>query len=303
MKIVISKLLQAGASVKNYCFANGLIKPHSVGVPVISVGNLAAGGRGKTSLVQWLATQFDQPAVLTRGYRSQLEHKTPKLIDAHCDPKVCGDEPALIARMQQAPLVFVGKNRCESAKMAALKGAKVIILDDGMQYRYLKRDVEIVLVNEKDFTGKEFLRERLSELKRADLVVIMGVDDRNALSVLLKDIERYTDAPVCAVRYRLNPMHGKKIAAFCALGNPERFFEDLKSAGAEIVATMVKRDHLPFKERELAELASQADLLVCTAKDWVKLKNIDLPIECVHAELEWVFGKEHIQRIVDETMD
>ena len=303
MKILASKLICAGAKVKNYCFANGLIRPHAVDAFVISVGNLAAGGRGKTSVVQWLVEQIDGAAVLTRGYRSQMEHGMPKLIDAGCDPKVCGDEPALIARMPQAPMVFVGKNRCASAKMALQEGAKVIILDDGMQYRYLKRDVEIVLVNEKDFTGKEFLRESLNELKRADLVVIMGKDDRNAASVLLKDIKHCTDAPVCAVRYRLSPMHGKKVAAFCALGNPKQFFEDLKAAGAEVVATMVKRDHRPFTRRELARFASQADLLVCTAKDWVKLKNIDLPIECAHAKLEWVFGKEHMERIVDEVMD
>jgi len=303
LKKLASKAIQTAATIKNYCFSKGLIQPHEVAIPVISVGNIAAGGSGKTSLVQWLVREIKDVAVLTRGYRSQMEHKSPGLINSQCDPRICGDEPAMLARMKESPLVYVGKNRCASAKMAAEDGAKVLVLDDGMQYRYLKRNFEIVLVTQDDFNGKSFLRENFRSLERADLIVVMGADDKNSVSMLLRDIAHFTKAPVCGVRYRLSPMKGQKVAAFCALGNPQRFFNDLEKAGAEIVAKMVKPDHCAFSKQELAELAREAEVLVCTAKDMVKLQNIDLPVVCAHAELEFTFGKRHIERIVYEVMD
>ena len=290
------------------CFDQALLKPFTVPVPVISVGNLAAGGTGKTSLVMWLAERLNQPAILIRGYRSQLERQMPQLIDHTTCVSVCGDEAALLARMDKRPLVFVGKNRKLSAQMATDARAKVIILDDGMQYRYLDRQFEIVLVTRHDLEGKSFLREHPKALKRADLVVLMAQDDKNVSNVLLSKLNRFTKAPICGVQYELPSMKGEQIAAFCAIGRPQQFFDSLRRAGAEIMATRVKPDHRTFLPSELNALAKKAKgarMLVCTAKDRVKIvsDDLDLPLKVAHAKLKFLFGKEHLERIMYEVMD
>lgn len=307
MKKLASLVCCAGAFIKNVCFEVGLITPKRVQVPVISVGNLAFGGTGKTPIVAWLVQRLKDPAVLSRGYRGQYEHSAPQIIDASCSPSLCGDEPALIARMKEKPLVVVGKNRCQSADLAIANGAKVIILDDGMQYRYLHRSYEIVVIPcSQPFQGG--LREFPRAIKRADLVVISGIDDKNHTDVVLKELAQLTSAPVCGVRYELASFEGKKVAAFCAIGWPKRFFADLKRAGAEVVATKVKPDHSSFSVAELrafAESADQAQLLVCTAKDAVKLGEVDLPLPLTvaDAKLEFVFGEQHLHKVVYEVMD
>ncbi len=300
---MINWILWTGAAVKNWLIDRGWIQTMRSELPVISVGNLAPGGSGKTALVQWLAERLNEPAVLTRGYKSQLEYKSPTLIGSIVDPKICGDEPAMLARLAVQPKVIVGKNRRKSAKLAKAVGARVIILDDGMQYRYLRRDVEIVMLSKNDLDGK-ILRESPRALKRADLIVIMDAYDKNDCSVLLRKLARITSAPVVGAHYELPNLQGQDVAAFCALGKPERFFEDLKRAGANVVATKAKRDHKAFSEVELKAFAKATGAkLVCTRKDGVKLKNIDIPITVIDADLNFAFGYEHIEGMLREIMD
>lgn len=253
-------------------------------VPVISVGNLALGGTGKTALVEYLVKRLEQPAVLTRGYRSEMEHQKPQLIDAACDARLCGDEPALLAK---SSMVVVGKNRCEGAQVAMDAGAKVLVMDDGMQHRYLKRDLNIVIIDRSRLT-----REPLTALKRADLV--MTFEEDPAFFDLIK---KYTDAPMVGVRYQIEPIEGP-VAAFCAIGNPKRFFNGLEKAGATLIARRSKRDHSAFSEKELQALHAKAPL-VCTRKDYVKLKT-SLPVRCVDAKLEFTFGKEHLDKMLEK---
>ena len=260
---------------------------------MISVGNIAFGGRAKTAFVEYLADRLDGIAILTRGYRSKMEHQSPTIIDSTTDPKVCGDEPALLARLKSQPIVVVGKNRCEGAKIAEKAGAKVIVLDDGFQHRYLMRDLNVVMISSEDLEGTAFLRESPKALRRADLIVVIGEcsDER---------IAQFSDAPVAGVKYVLPQMNGEKMAAFCALGSPKQFFESLQTTGAEVVSTLSKRDHAAFSQTELlafCEKAQGAQKLVCTRKDAIKLEKfpLPLPIEIIDAKLEFTFGKEHLE--------
>ncbi|MCB1117278.1 MAG: tetraacyldisaccharide 4'-kinase [Chlamydiia bacterium] len=300
---MINWILWSGAAIKNWFIDRGWVASMRSQLPVISVGNLAPGGSGKTAFVQWLVERLDKPAVLTRGYKSQLEHRRPTLIDSKTDPKVCGDEPAMLAQLPCRPMVIVGKNRRAGAQLAKDVGARILILDDGMQYRYLKRDIEIVMLSKDDLDGK-ILREPPTALKRADLIVIMDAYDKNECNVLLQKLAHITHAPVAGAHYVLPNLQGQDVAAFCALGRPDRFFQDLKRAGANVVATRFKRDHKAFTEAELKAFAKAAGTqLVCTRKDGVKLGQIDIPITVIDAGLNFAFGYEHIEEVLREIMD
>ncbi len=299
----LSYLYRTGVALRNEAYDLGLLKAHDVGLPVISIGNIIAGGTGKTPFVKFLAQEFSKKfkiAIVSRGYRSKIEQTSQVFqVTPEMDVAYCGDEAYWLARDLPEVQVWVGKNRVDSAKFAKKNGAEMVLMDDGMQHRKLKRNIEIVLVDGEDPFGKGFflprglLRDSPARLKNADCIVVLKPSSKT----LEQELRRFTQAPIVfAERVTETSLKGKKAAVFCAIGKPQKFLQSVREAGGEIVASFFKPDHDPFYPEELKKFAEEslADVLVCTEKDHVKLPSdfhCRLPIIALTSHLK-ISGNE-----------
>jgi tetraacyldisaccharide 4'-kinase len=323
---VSSFLYASGVALRHGAYRLKILPTRRVPSLVISIGNIACGGTGKTPFVRRLAQELAvtrKVAILSRGYRSSFEHcASSVLISGENRPlfpaALCGDEPYLLASSLPQVDVWVGKHRVGAARLAAEQGAEVVILDDGMQYRKLERDCEIVILDGEDlFAGGRFipagrLREFPYRLKGADLVVINHARADIPLAHYQEKLRVFTDAPLITVRTRSSVQKGSSIAnrrvgVFCALGRPQRFFRSVQEFPAEIVATLTTSDHTRFSDEELRRFATQcrekkAEALVCTAKDAVKLDSLhflDLPLVVLDAEMDILEGDAAWQNLLN----
>ncbi|MEM8979514.1 MAG: tetraacyldisaccharide 4'-kinase [Pseudomonadota bacterium] len=252
-------------------------------LPVICVGNLNAGGTGKTPTVLALAAHLKgkgfEPAVLSRGHGGTLTTAT-QVRPEHTAQEV-GDEPRLIA--ESLPC-FVGRDRGETARLAEATNASVLILDDGFQNQTLHKDLNLVIVNAKRGFGNGRvipagpLREPVNlGLARADAVVSIGPEiDQEAFS---------NTWPLPAACPRLMaefevlptgmPWQNMPCIAFAGIGNPEQFFQTLKGLGTDIKRSVALGDHQPLTPALMTRLKEDARKkgaqLVTTEKDAVRL--------------------------------
>jgi tetraacyldisaccharide 4'-kinase len=268
-------------------------------VPVISIGNLAVGGTGKTPLVAWIARHLQAdglvPAIVSRGYRGRAG-PGPLVVSTGEGPRVnartCGDEPHLLARSLRGVIVIVGADRIEGARCAAAAGAGVVLLDDGFQHRRIARNLDIVVLDARaPFGSGHFfpwgiLRERPASLVRAHLVVLTRVREGDRAGSAI-DLVRATGYSGSIVRsgHRSVGFHdavGAPCAspasalAFCGIGDPDLFRDDLKAAGCDTAAFRVFRDHHPYTlsrwEALIAEAKTLGVPLVTTDKDFSRVQ-------------------------------
>lgn len=258
-----------GASV---AFKAAHASPYRAPMPVICVGNLTAGGSGKTPVAiaigEMLKAQGHRPVFLTRGYGGKAA--APVLVKPHHGARIVGDEALLLART--APTI-VARDRAVGAARAAEAKADVLVMDDGHQNFALAKDLSLVVVD----GGGGFqngmvlpagpLREPVAQgLKRADAVIIIGDGE--------PDLRGYA-GPV--LRARLAPLpndfSGRRVFAFAGIGRPRKFFDTLKAAGALVAGTQDFADHHNYDAQDLQGLRDQAkgDLLVTTEKDLVRI--------------------------------
>jgi tetraacyldisaccharide 4'-kinase len=316
MKGPCSKLYQTGVRFRHFLYDRQLIQKKFAKQPVISIGNVVAGGTGKTQVALFLADLLSRDyktAILSRGYRSHAEHAKDPLVVDICKHNfaLCGDEPWLLASRLGSTFVVVNKNRFKSAQKAEQLGAQVLILDDGMQHRKLHRDFEIVVVDGKrplkHFLPKGELREDLNRLKGANLILFMGTPSEE----LEKQVASYTSAPHVVMRitpqgiFHINgeaieTVNGKKIALFCGIGNPQRFVQTIEELGASVVASFFSPDHCLLTKRQMEQFSAfaakrGATLLLCTEKDKVKLcpnsrDNLDsgMPFQDLPLPIGWI---------------
>ena len=214
--------------------------------PVVSVGNLSVGGAGKTPLVISLARLLAQegwnPDVLSRGYGRS--GKKPERVDAAGDASRFGDEPLLIAQETGMP-VYVGASRYEAGLLAEADGQPHLhLLDDGFQHRQLARTVDVVVMHRTDLTQNLLpagrLREPLSSLRRADVVVLRQEDDE--LEATVRTHMR-PGGHLWRVRRTLRVPPLKRALAFCAIARPLEFYAALTTAGVEVTERVSFRDH------------------------------------------------------------
>ena len=247
------------------------------GIPVIVVGNIVAGGSGKTPLVIWIAEFLKKngwsPGIVSRGYGTR--ETQPRAATIASDASDVGDEPIVLSRRSGCP-VWVGVDRVAAVRAlrAQHEDVDVVILDDGLQHYRLRRDIEIAVVDSRGF-GNGFLlpagplREPAWRLRTVDAVVANGFTKDRAYSMSLQGdtFHRMTDSNE---RRAAAAFAGQKVHAVAGIGDPNRFFMHLVKLGVKPVPHPFP-DHHPFKPQDL-DFGADAQV-VMTEKDAVKLRH------------------------------
>lgn len=328
----LSWLYGLGVYFRNRLYEKGWMRRYVPPVPlVISVGNIVAGGTGKTPVTLLLAGAFYERfkvAILSRGYRSKIEKlDMPVLLCEGQGPifpaSYCGDEPYLFAQRLPKAIVIVGGNRKKASFLAAKAGVQAILLDDGMQHRRLARDFDVVVVDVGDpfgqgyFLPRGFLRDDICSLARANLIILNHIHDTDLFNSVKMQLKPYSLAPIIGTKgyvVAIRDLKGEEIVLpkeecvgmFCAIAHPEYFQRTLQQEGLKVVNEYILADHDSVHDKKLEQFAEMslkkgARWLICTEKDRVKLHdplNLALPILWVQLELRVIAGLEDWQHFL-----
>ncbi|MGI9305928.1 MAG: tetraacyldisaccharide 4'-kinase [Gammaproteobacteria bacterium] len=286
----LSVLFGAAAAARRALYARGVLPSFRAGAPVAVVGNLTAGGGGKTPLVIALVLELQRrgfsPGVAARGFGGKF---SGALMALHDTPWTqCGDEPLLIRRRTGAP-VCVCKNRAAAAQQLTAAGCDIIICDDGMQHYALSRDMEICAVNAQFGLGNGWLlpagplREGGGRLAQCAYVAVCGAGDfvypgAQPVAIITEGFYSLDGA----ARMAAEDFAGKKIAAIAGIAAPQRFFDSLRAAGIVPLEEYALRDHEKMDDKRLGEIA--ADIILLTEKDAVKYSAADSRLHYMRVE-------------------
>lgn len=271
----LSSIYGGVVRARNALYDRGILQQRRLEGAIVSVGNLSAGGSGKTPFVMLLGemlkargVKFD---VLSRGYGRRS--RGVRLVDPAGLPQEFGDEPLLIARKLQVPVV-VGEDRHAAGTFAESRfGRQLHLLDDGFQHRALARDFDIALVTPQDASDRLLpagrLREPRGSLARADAVVLTSGASAESFPVEGKLVWR---ARRGIIPQKVPP----RPVVFCGIARPQNFVMQLRAANIEPVAEAFYRDHHAYNEKDVRELLdlmrrSEAGGFVTTEKDAVNL--------------------------------
>ncbi len=261
---------------RNEFYDRGVLSARRLQGPVVSIGNIAAGGSGKTPFVIALGEMLKRRGVsfdvLSRGYGRKT--KGLALVDPDGNAADFGDEPLLIARSLGVSVV-IGEDRYAAGRFAEENfGPRLHLLDDGFQHRGLARDFDIVLVNSNDKQDALFpigrLREPLSALARADAIVLTNDASAEGLPLTHQKVWRVQ-------RDIVAPQVEEPCLAFCGIARPGYFFAQLRATGIEVAATRSFRDHHSYNRSDIrallaARLKAGATSFVTTEKDAINLE-------------------------------
>jgi tetraacyldisaccharide 4'-kinase len=261
---------------------------------VISVGNLASGGSGKTPVVAAIARMLrergERPVILTRGY-GRRERVDGVLVvsdgERVLEPVArSGDEPQLLARTLGGIPVLVSPDRYLAGSLAEHQfDATVSLLDDGFQHVQLERDIDLLLVSPEDLRDRVLpsghLREPLGAARFADALLVTGADEE-----VTQVARELAHARAFRVSPRYAHLHGpRRVVAFAGIARPERFFRALRTLGWDVTRELTYRDHHWFTARDLETITraareSDASAIITTEKDAVRLPAAtdDIPI-------------------------
>jgi tetraacyldisaccharide 4'-kinase len=302
----------AAATWRRRWYARHPDRQHRLTRPVVSVGNLAVGGSGKTPLVEYiarlLAAAGERPAILTRGYGRRHAGPGATVVSDGSRVLACvdesGDEPLMLARALQKDgvVVVVGADRYVSGMVAENRlGATVHILDDGFQHFSLARDVDLIATSEDDLADMPLpagrLRETLASASTADAALVdagyLPAAERVGRALGITTVFRVTRAqePPRMVRTGETVVvpAGSRVFAVAGIARPARFFSDLAASGWDVVGSLAFRDHHRFSRSDLIRIErearkSAAAIILTTAKDAVRLPPDhlhDLPVALV----------------------
>jgi tetraacyldisaccharide 4'-kinase len=287
MLLPLSGLYWLLITLRRCLYGMGLIGRHRAPVPVIIIGNITAGGTGKTPVTIWLAQELRDrgfsPGIVSRGYGGSRS-STSMRVDAASDPEVVGDEPVLLARRTGCPVV-VDANRARAAQMLVDESVNVIIADDGLQHYRLDRTYEICVIDGARGLGNRLLipagplRETIDRLSQVDQVIVNGqvgdmkgeltAVEQNAIEfqLLANEVSRLNGS----LTRPIEKFGGTTVHAVAAIGNPARFFDMLRAHGIQVIEHAL-RDHSKLTRADL-EFGDDFDVLM-TEKDAVKLDAI-----------------------------
>lgn len=278
----LAGLFRLVVTARRCAFRLGWMDSIRLPVPVIVIGNITAGGTGKTPLAIWLCGLLREhgyrPGIVSRGYGGQGQTLA---VDAHANPAIVGDEPVLLAQRTLCP-VWVGRDRAATARalLTAHPDCNLIVSDDGLQHYRLARDFELAVVDGLRGVGNELplpagpLRESARRLAEVDAVVINGESDL-ALPTALRFRMRLEGT---IFRNLLNPAFqaeaadfgNRRVHAVAGIGNPLRFFAQLQQLGLSFTAHAFP-DHHPYVPGDLE--FDDADAIVMTEKDAIKCRH------------------------------
>lgn len=306
----------AAVRVRNWRYDTGRAASERVGACVISVGNLTLGGTGKTPAVEWLARWLAarglRVALVSRGYGARHGGANDESLE-------------LAQKLPGVPHVL-DRDRVRGARRAIEEfGCHVIVLDDAFQHRRIHRDLDIVLVDALEPFGfghvfpRGTLREPLAGWRRADIIVLARAEsvDAAARAAIRAQVARYAPTAIWAEasyvpqrlvaadghEWPIAHLAGRRIAAFCGIGNPAGFRRSLAGLEYEVVAFREFADHFAYPPRDVEELARWADRLgvegvVCTCKDLVKIGDrygAATPLWALASRLEFLSGQAELE--------
>lgn len=247
-------------------------------LPVVVVGNLTAGGNGKTPVVIWLVQALQQrglrPGVVSRGYGGKAEHY-PLLVDHTTTALQAGDEPVLIAQRTGVPVAVAPKRREAVEALIAHHPVDLIITDDGLQHYALQRDIEIVVIDGVRRFGNGWwlpagpMRERADRLASVDGIIVNGgIANAGEIAMSLQPAQAVNmqSGARCALAELTH------VVAVAGIGHPPRFFATLKQQGLTPEAEIAFADHHAYSEAELQALTTARQTLLMTEKDAVKCR-------------------------------
>ncbi|HUI40406.1 MAG TPA: tetraacyldisaccharide 4'-kinase [Terriglobia bacterium] len=302
----LSRLYGVGAAMRGAAYRRGWLRRRRLNHPVISVGNLTAGGTGKTPLVRWIVERLQargfRPAILTRGYRRQNGPDAivvPPKPGRAPEPREVGDEAAWLARELPAVPIGVSADRYTTGRLIEENyPVDVFVLDDGFQHLALGRDLDVVVLDAtRGISDREVLpaglqREPCSALGRADVVVISRAElaDPAPLEAAVRGVR--PGARLARARTRLERLgdlasgkalsveewRGRPVHAFCGIGNPEAFFSDLRRWGFDVVRESVFPDHFAYRNLNFARTSPGGEVaaLLTTEKDLMNLQGLKI---------------------------
>ncbi len=309
------------ANIRNALYDRGTFRSHDLGARTISIGNITAGGTGKTPLVahvaEVLADAGEKVCILTRGYGRESSGRVlvSDIEQILADARTGGDEPIELARrLIGKAIVVADTDRVSAAAWAKDRfGITAFVLDDGFQHRRVRRDLDIVCIDATNPFGNGMLpvgtlREPLENLDRADVIVLTRCELAGDIREVTAGVEKHNRAAkifrarsVVSGTTELSQFFerldedsplgpGTSVIAFCALGNPDAFFGSLRQAGYDVKRTEVFRDHHYYTQTDIENLEREArelaiDTLLTTAKDAVKLAGLELSLPCYVFEI------------------
>lgn len=301
--VPFSWLYGCGVVLRNICFNRKVFRIDRINVPVISVGNISAGGTGKTPVVESIARTLNErnvrTAIVSRGYR-RTTHGMVVVSDGttvKATASESGDEPFQLAMRLPQTVVVVDTQRVRGAKYAVTNlGVKAIVLDDGFQHRAIHRDLDVVVIDasHSPFTMSMlpagYRRETLTSLKRADAVLLTKVKPSTNVEEVKEQIRKYSDAKIFTSTFtvaafrraktkfsvNLNSVRGKKAVAFCGIGQPESFRKSLEEIGVYVSSVLPFKDHHRYSRTDLRRISEEqvrlsAEYVVTTEKDIARL--------------------------------
>jgi tetraacyldisaccharide 4'-kinase len=289
---IVEPLYASAMKSRNRLYKTGLLRSHRLPVPVISIGNMTAGGTGKTPCVQWLFEQLSRlwmrPAILMRGYR-------------HAGSSI-SDEQVLLKDHLPGSIVHANSDRVTAAQDVLRDNPEIniFILDDGFQHHRLVRDFDLVLIDATNPFGygrvhpRGLLREPLTGFKRADALILTRSD--LVTPERLREIESQLIAhnhiaPIYHAHHQLSGLHeagltfpleklsGHRFFAVAGIARPEALFQQLSALPGEFVGHRWMPDHHHYTDLDLSDIQRQAsqvdaDLIIVTEKDWVKIRDL-----------------------------
>ncbi|NOY61878.1 MAG: tetraacyldisaccharide 4'-kinase [Gammaproteobacteria bacterium] len=266
------------AALRRYGYSKGYLAVKRFALPVIVVGNISVGGTGKTPLVIWLVERLRQagyrPAVVSRGYGGE-PHMQPRAVNAQSSAQSVGDEPLLIARRCGCPVVVCTDRALAVEHLLAQGNCNVVVADDGLQHYRLGRDIEIAVIDGERRFGNGLLlpagplREPQRRLKSVDLIVVNGQSAEPgecAMQLEARALFSLTDQP----QRPLADYKGCTVHAVAGIGNPHRFFDDLRRHGLTVIEHPFP-DHYAYTAGELC--FDDALPVLMTEKDAVKYQH------------------------------
>jgi len=283
-------------SIRNWLYDKNILKTEKLSVPIISVGNITAGGTGKTPFVISLSIILQNSGykvgIITRGYRrkgkEQIVVSTGK--SPIVSPQISGDEPRLMALKAKDTVIIADRDRVASGKTAIEKyNCTILIMDDGYQHRRLSRDLNILLWDAYSNPYKEKvlpagkLRESWHGLKRSSLLVFTRTDAipdnyKKFFREKRPDLKQYC-SPISIEKIvnmtsggKVEDLQGHSVLAFCGLGNSQQFFDTVKKLNPSKLITKKFQDHHKYSYKEISSLIEDAkcnncEFLITTEKD------------------------------------